>query len=396
MDNPATLSRETSHASTANSPFFTPEHEMLRDQLRRFVETEVKPHGESWEAQGYVPRQTLRRMGALGFLGIRYPEAYGGSEMDTMGSVVLAEELGRSTFSGLAITALVHTDMASVHVFHAGSEAQKARWMRKIVAGEAICAVAVTEPDAGSDVKSIRTSAREQDGGFVLNGAKMFITNGVHADLYCVAAKTGAIGGGSKAITMFLVEKGAPGFRVGRALDKHGWRSSDTAELVFENCFVPREAVLGELGRGFYAIMRNFQNERIVIAAMAMGEARAALDLTIDYVKTRHAFGAPLWDKQTIRQRLAQRAGEVEAGRQLVYSVAWRDAQGHDVTREVSMAKAYCGELVNAVMYDCLQFHGGAGFMRGSAIERMARDARVQAIGGGATEVMLEEVAKRL
>ena len=369
---------------------------MLRDQVRRFVETEVKPHGESWEVQGYVPREVLRRMGLLGFFGIRYPEVYGGSEMDTMGSVVLAEELGRSTFSGVAITVLVHTDMASVHVFNAGSEAQKAKWMRKIVAGESVCAVAVTEPDAGSDVKAIRTTATEQDGGFVLNGAKMFITNGVHADLYCVAAKTGGAGGGSKAVTMFLVEKGAPGFRVGRALDKHGWRSSDTAELLFEDCFVPSDAVLGEVGRGFYAIMRNFQNERIVIAAMAMGEAQAALDLTIDYVKTRKAFGGSLWDKQAIRQRLAERAGEVEAGRQLVYSVAWRDARGHDVTREVSMAKAYCGELVNAVMYDCVQFHGGMGFMRGSVIERMSRDARVQSIGGGATEVMLEEVAKRL
>jgi acyl-CoA dehydrogenase len=396
MDNPAALSAEMTLAPDARSPFFTPEHEMLRDQLRRFVDEEIKPHADSWETQGCVPREVLRRMGSLGFFGVRYPEAYGGSEMDTMGSVVLAEELGRSTFSGVAITALVHTDMASVHVFNAGSAAQKSRWMRKVVAGEAICAVAVTEPDAGSDVKSIRTTAEERDGGFVLNGAKMFITNGVHADLYCVAAKTGAVGGGSQAVTMFLVEKGTTGFRVGRALDKHGWRSSDTAELLFENCFVPRDAVLGEVGRGFYAIMRNFQNERIVIAAMAMGEAQAALDLTIDYVKARKAFGATLWDKQAIRQRLAERAAEVEAGRQLVYSVAWRDARGHDVTREVSMAKAYCGELVNDVMYDCVQVHGGMGFMRGSVIERMSRDARVQSIGGGATEVMLEEVAKRM
>jgi acyl-CoA dehydrogenase len=292
MDNPTALSAEMTLAPDARSPFFTPEHEMLRDQLRRFVDEEIKPHADSWETQGCVPREVLRRMGSLGFFGIRYPEAYGGSEMDTMGSVVLAEELGRSTFSGVAITALVHTDMASVHVFNAGSAAQKSRWMRKVVAGEAICAVAVTEPDAGSDVKSIRTTAEERDGGFVLNGAKMFITNGVHADLYCVAAKTGAVGGGSQAVTMFLVEKGTTGFRVGRALDKHGWRSSDTAELLFENCFVPRDAVLGEVGRGFYAIMRNFQNERIVIAAMAMGEAQAALDLTIDYVKARKAFGS--------------------------------------------------------------------------------------------------------
>jgi acyl-CoA dehydrogenase len=378
------------------SPFFTEEHEMLRDQVRRFVEEEIKPYGENWEQQGFVPREVLRRMGSLGFFGIRYPEAYGGSEMDTLGSVVLAEELGRSTFSGVAITALVHTDMASVHVFNAGTDAQKLRWMRKIVAGEAICAVAVTEPDAGSDVKGIHTTARKTDAGYVLNGTKMFITNGVHADLYCVAAKTGDVGGGSKAVTMFLVEKGTPGFSVGRALDKHGWRSSDTAELVFENCLLPHDAVLGDEGAGFYAIMKNFQNERTVIGAMAMGEAQAALDLTVAYLKARRAFGAPLWDKQAIRQRIAMRAAEVEAGRQLVYSAAWRDAHGQDVTREVSMVKAYCGELVNAVMYDCVQFHGGMGFMRESAIERMSRDARVQAIGGGATEVMLEEVAKRL
>jgi acyl-CoA dehydrogenase len=378
------------------SPFFKEEHELLRDQVRRFVEEEIKPYGENWEQQGFVPREVLRRMGSLGFFGIRYPEAYGGSNMDTLGSVVLAEELGRSTFSGVAITALVHTDMASVHVFNAGTDAQKLRWMRKIVAGEAICAVAVTEPNAGSDVKGIRTTARKTDAGYVLNGTKMFITNGVHADLYCVAAKTGDVGGGSKAVTMFLVEKGTPGFSVGRALDKHGWRSSDTAELVFENCLLPHDAVLGDEGAGFYAIMKNFQNERTVIGAMAMGEAQAALDLTVAYLKARRAFGAPLWDKQAIRQRIAMRAAEVEAGRQLVYSAAWRDAQGQDVTREVSMVKAYSGELVNAVMYDCVQFHGGMGFMRESAIERMSRDARVQAIGGGATEVMLEEVAKRL
>ncbi len=378
------------------SVFFSAEHEMLRDQVRRFVEEEIKPHGDAWEKAGLVPRAVLRRMGELGFFGIRYPEAYGGSAMDTLATVVLAEELGRSTYSGVAITALVHTDMASVHLHNAGSVEQKARWMPKVIAGETICAVAVTEPGAGSDVKSIRTTARRSNEGWVLNGTKMFITNGVHGDLYCVAAKTGPLDGGAKAVTMFLVEKGTPGFRVGRALDKHGWRSSDTAELVFEDCRLPADAILGEEGRGFYAIMKNFQNERIVIGAMAMGEAQAALDLTLEQVKTRQAFGAPLWQKQAIRQRLAMRAAEVEAGRQLVYATAWRDAQGQDVTREVSMLKAYCGELVNKVMYDCVQFHGGMGFMRESAIERMARDARVQAIGGGATEVMLEEVAKRL
>ena len=370
---------------------------MLRDQLRRFVEEEIKPFGEAWEKQGFVPREVLRRMGTLGFFGIRYPEAYGGSDMDTLGSVVLAEELGRSTFSGVAITALVHTDMASVHVFNAGSEAQKSRWMRKIVSGEAICAVAVTEPDAGSDVKGIRTTARRTSDGYVLNGAKMFITNGVHADLYCVAAKTGPLDGGSKARHDVSGREGHAGLprrprarQAWLALVGHGRTGVRGLPASRTTPCSARKA------RGFYAIMKNFQNERTVIGAMAMGEAQAALDLTVDYLKTRRAFGAPLWEKQAIRQRIAMRAAEVEAGRQLVYSAAWRDAQGHDVTREVSMAKAYCGELVNAVMYDCLQFHGGIGFMRESTIERMARDARVQSIGGGASEVMLEEVAKRL
>jgi acyl-CoA dehydrogenase len=380
----------------SRSPYFSAEHEMLRGQVRRFVETEIKPHALAWESEGYVPREVLRRMGSLGFFGIRYPARYGGSEMDTLATVVFAEELGRSTFGGVAITALVHTDMASVHVFNAGSEAQKDKWMPRIVSGEAITAVAVTEPDAGSDVKGIRTVARRDGDSYVLDGAKMFITNGVHGDLICVAAKTDRSGPPSRAISMFLVEKGTPGFTVCRALDKHGWRSSDTAELHFEACRIPAENRLGEEGRGFHAIMRNFQNERTVIGAMAMGEAQAAIELTLEYVRTRRAFGAPLWQKQAIRQRLAMLAAKVEAGRQLVYHAAWLDAQGIDATKEVSMVKAYCGELVNEVMYDCLQFHGGMGFMRESTIERMARDARVQAIGGGATEVMLEEVAKRL
>jgi len=376
--------------------FLTDEHEMLRDQVRRFVTEKVHPVADTWEEDGCVPRDILRQMGELGFFGIRYPEEYGGSAMDTRATAVLAEELGRSTYAGFAITALVHTDMASVHLYNAGTTAQRAAYMPDIVAGQKIVAVAVTEPDAGSDVKSIRTTARREGDAFVLNGAKMFITNGVHADLYCVAAKTDSQGPASQSVTIFLVEKDTPGFSVSRALDKHGWRCSDTAELSFQDCRIPAENVLGDEGRGFYGIMKNFQNERIVLGAMAMGEAQAALDLTLDYVKTRQAFGAPLWSKQAIRQRLSMLSARVAAARQFVYATAARDAAGEDVVKEVSMLKALCGELVNEVMYDCVQFHGGAGYMRGSTIERMARDARVQSIGGGATEVMLEEVAKRI
>jgi len=377
-------------------PYFSAEHEILRAQVRRFVETEVKPHARAWEDAGFVPRDVLRHMGKLGFLGIRYPVQYGGSEMDVLASVVLAEELGRSTFGGVAITVLVHTDMASVHIYNSAPQAMKDRFMPDIISGAKIVAVAVTEPSAGSDVKNIRTTARRDGNEYVLNGTKMFVTNGVYADLYCVAAKTSLDARPSQNISMFLVETDAPGFRIGKKLEKHGWRSSDTAELIFDDCRIPVSNLLGDEGRGFYAIMHNFQNERIVMGAMAMGEAQAAIDLTLDWVAQRYAFGSPLWSNQTIRHRLAMLATKVEAGRQLVFHAARLATRGIESTREVSMVKAYCGELVNEVMHACFQFHGGMGFMRESAIERMARDARVHAIGGGATEVMLEEIAKRM
>jgi len=376
-------------------PVFTEEHDLIRAQLHRFVEEKVKPEGPKWEQAGFVPRQVLREMGDLGFLSLRVPEALGGAGLDARASVLLAEEVGRSTYGGFAITVLVHTDMASPHLVRFGSKRQLDKYLPGIMAGTTITAVAVTEPGAGSDVASIRTRAVRDGDSYVLNGAKMFITNGVHGDLYFVAARTDPEVKGSRALTMFIVEKGTPGFRVSRALAKTGWLSSDTAELVFEDCRVPAENILGEENRGFYSIMANFQNERLVIGAMAMAEAREAIRITFDYVNQRTAFGEPLWEKQTIRQRLARRLAEVEAGRQLVHHTAWLDAQGTDCVAQVSMVKALAGDLVNAVLYDCVQFHGGMGFMRESAIERMARDARVQAIGGGASEVMLEEVAKR-
>lgn len=383
-------------ATTASNFFFDEEHHLLRAQVRRFVEEEIKPYADAWEEEGATPRELLRKMGELGFFGIRYPEIYGGSAMDERATVVLSEELGRCTYAGVAITALVHTDMASVHIFNAGNEAQKEKYIPKVISGELITAVGVTEPDAGSDVKGIRTTARREGNGYILNGAKTFITNGVLGDVYCIAAKTTSGGKASQSVTMFILEKGTPGFTVSRALNKHGWLSSDTAELSFVDVFIPEENVLGQEGRGFYEIMKNFQNERLVLGAMSMGEAQAAIELTVDYVKERKAFGAPLWDKQVIRNRLAELSARVEAGRQMIYATAARAAQGEELVREVSMIKAYCGELVNDVMYACVQFHGGMGFMRESAIERMSRDARVQAIGGGATEVMLEEVAKRM
>ena len=386
------MSADHSHAAW---PYFTDEHEMLRTTLRRFISERVLPQADAWEEAGMVPRDILRDMGSLGLLGIRYAAQYGGSEMDTLATALLAEELGRSSYGGFAVTVLVHTDMASPHLHHAGSQEQLERYMPDIIAGKRIAAVAMTEADAGSDLAGIRTSARRDGQEWVLNGAKMFITNGVYGDIYFVAAKTGAPGR-NRDMSMFIVEKGTPGFKVARPLKKHGWLSSDTAELHFEDCRIPAGNLLGEENRGFYALMNNLQNERIVLGAQSMGEAARAIELTLEWVTQRQAFGAPLWDKQTIRQRLAMRSSQVEACRALIFNTAWRDAQGQQVTKEVSMIKALAGTLVNEVMYDCLQFHGGMGYMRESAIERMTRDARVQSIGGGATEVMLEEVAKRM
>jgi acyl-CoA dehydrogenase len=368
----------------------------LREQVSRFIDREVAPNGEAWERDGKVPREVLSKMGELGLFGIRYPERFGGSELDALATVAFAEALSHSTFGGFNVTVLVHTDMASPHIARYGSPEQLDRYMPGIVSGETITAVAVTESGGGSDVAALRTRAEKSGNGWVLNGSKMFITNGVHADVLVVAARTDGQAKGSRGVSMFIVERDSPGFSVGRSLDKTGWRCSDTAELVFEDCRLPASALLGEENQGFYAIMRNFQNERVVIGAMAVGESQKAIDLTLDYVKQREAFGATLWDKQAIRQRLAMLQAEVEAARQLVYHAAWLDSQGVEATREVSMVKALCGELVNRVMYDCQQFHGGYGYMREYPIERMVRDARIASIGGGATEVMLEEVAKRM
>ncbi len=379
----------------SKSIYFSEEHELLRTQIRRFIAEEVTPFGDQWEQDGMTPRDVIRKMGDLGFLGIQYDEEYGGAGLNVLASVIYAEELGRSTYGGFAITALVHTDMASPHLANAGSKEQLARYMPDIIAGKRVAAVAVTEPDAGSDVAGMKTRAVQDGDHWILNGSKMFITNGVHGDIYFVAAKTDMDAKGSRGITIFIIEKGVAGFTVGRSLDKMGWRSSDTAELFFDDVRVHKDNILGEVNKGFYAIMKNFQNERTVLGAQALGEAQKAIEITLDYVKERKAFGGTLWDKQAIRQRMAQRQSEVAAGQQLLYHCAWLDANGEDCVKEVSMVKAYCGELVNKVMYDCQQFHGGFGYMTESVIERMVRDARVQSIGGGATEVMLEEIAKR-
>jgi acyl-CoA dehydrogenase len=372
--------------------YLTPEHELLREQVARFIAREVEPYAAAWEEQGFVPREVLKKMGDAGLLGLAYDAEHGGGEADALTNLVFAEALSQSTFGGFIITVLVHTDMASPHLFHAGTDAQKARYLPGVTSGELITAVGISEPGAGSDVAGMRTNAKRDGDEWVINGTKMFITNGVLANLYFVAAKTGP---GRHDMSIFIVEKGTPGFSVGRALKKTGWLSSDTAELIFDNVRIPAENILGEEGKGFYSVMKNFQTERIALGAMAVGHCNQALLMTLDHVRQRQAFGGTLWDKQVIRQRIAMLDAKTRAARQFMYHCAWAVTQGKDIVQEVSMLKALTGELVNEVLTTCQQFHGGMGFIRETAIERLWRDARVLGIGGGATEVMLDEVAKR-
>ncbi len=371
----------------------TDELEAIYDQTVDFVTKEVTPHGEQWEEDGKVPREVIQQMGGLGMLGLRVPEQYGGLGMGMLASATFSEALGASTFAGFDVTVLVHTDMAGPHLVNSASDEQLDEWLPSVMAGETILSIGVSEPDAGSDVAGIRTSAVKDGDGWRINGTKTFITNAVYGDMTIVAAKTDP--DNKYGITMFLVPKETEGFEVANKLDKHGWRCSDTAELSLTDVWVPDSAVLGTVHRGFYETMKNFQNERMVLVGMGVGSAQAAIDMTNEYCQNRKAFGGHLYDLGAIRQRMAMHQAKVDAVRASMYHAAWMHDAGQDNVKAMSGVKAWGCEVVNQVMYDCVQFHGGMGYMRESAIERMYRDARILPIGGGATEVMLEEVAKR-
>jgi len=377
---------------------FSEQHQMFRATVRAFVDKEVAPHVEEWEAAGRMPKTLWRRMGELGFFGLEYDEKYGGAGADVMMSAVLHEECGRSRSGSFAMAVGVHCDMASPHLYWTGSEALKDKYLPAICRGEALTAIAVTEPGGGSDVAAIRTRAVRDGDHYVLNGSKMFITNGATADIYFVAARVeaGRDGKRHQGISMFLVERDTPGFGVSRTLDKMGMRASDTAELSFQDMRVPGENLLGREGVGFYEVMRVFQRERLVAGLHAVAMADRGLEDTIAYVKERQAFGGPLSDKQAIRHRLAEMATDVEAGRWLTYA-AWQKYQaGEEAVREISMVKLFTAEMVNRVAYGCVQLHGGYGYMREYAVERFARDARLMTIGGGTSEIMKDIIAKAL
>ena len=372
------------------------DHRMIRAQVRRFVDERIVPFGDAWEAAGEIPRELFRDFGALGFLGMRHPVEYGGGGLGPLASVVLGEELSRSSYGGVASALTVHSDMSIGHIAHRGTHAQKQRYLPPACRGEKVGAICVTEPHAGSDVAGIKTRAVRALDGWVINGSKVFITNGVLGDIYIVAARTDPEAKGSRGISLFIVDKGTPGLNVARKFDKHGWRSSDTAELFFDDLKVGPDALLGEEGKGFYYIMSTFQNERLVAGALCVGQMLKAIEYTTDYVRQRQAFGKALWDQQVVRNKLSWLASKTAAVRALVYQCAQMMEEGQDVVREVSMLKAYGCETLQEVVHGCLQLNGGSGYIIGNPVERMARDARILTIGGGATEVMLEEVAKRM
>jgi len=377
---------------------FNEQHEMFRATVRAFVEKEIMPHVEEWETAGRLPRSIWPRMGELGLLGVEYDDKYGGAGADFLTSAVLHEECARSRSGSFAMAVGVHCDMASPHLYWTGSEALKTKYLPAMCRGELLTAIAVTEPGGGSDVAAIRTRAVRDGRHYVINGAKMFITNGAAADLYFVAAR---VDGGDdrqrhRGISMFLVERNTPGFTVSRTLDKMGMRASDTAELAFQDLRVPADHLLGREGVGFYEVMRVFQRERLVAGLHAIGMADRALDDTMAYVRERRAFGAPLSDKQVVRHKLADCATQLEAARALTYAACLKYEAGEDAIREISMVKLFTAEMVNRVAYDCVQLHGGYGYMREYPIERFARDARLLPIGGGTSEIMREIIAKHL
>jgi acyl-CoA dehydrogenase len=373
-------------------PPFTEEHEEFRRTVRRFVESELRPHAEAWEEARWFPNQVFTRLAELGYIGLKFPSAYGGED-DPVADAVFVEELARCGSGGLAAGIGAHSGIALPPIARFGTEEQKQRYLVPGIRGERIAALGITEPDAGSDVASICTRARRVDGGFLVNGAKTFITGGVRADFIVTAVKT-TDQGGHHGISFLIVERG-PGVQSSK-LEKLGWHASDTALIAFDDVFVPEENLLGQENQGFYLIMANFQWERLLMALGAVGAMQAAFERTLAFALERRAFGKPIGKHQAIRHKLAEIALRIEAGRDVTYAALRRYLDGADAVREVTIAKLATQRAAFEVMDDCLQIHGGAGYMKEYEIERAARDARLGPIGGGTDEIMKEILGRSL
>jgi acyl-CoA dehydrogenase len=373
-------------------PPFTAEHEDFRAAVRRFVETELLPYAAEWEQARWFPNEVFGRLAELGYIGLKFPPQYGG-DADAVADAVFVEELARCGSGGVAAGIGAHCGIALPPIWRFGTEEQKQRYLVPGIRGEKLAALAITEPDAGSDVASIRTAATRVDGGYLVNGSKTFITGGVRADILVTAVKTTAQGG-HHGISFLIVERG-PGVH-SQPLEKLGWHASDTALISLEEVYVPEENLLGEEHKGFYLIMANFQWERLLMALGAVGAMQVAFERTLQYARERTTFGKPLGSHQAIRHKLAEIAVKIEAGRDVTYSALRRYVAGEDAVREVTIAKLATQRSALEVMDSCLQIHGGNGYMAEYGIERSVRDARLGPIGGGTDEIMREVLGRSL
>lgn len=374
--------------------YFDESHQLIRDSVRRFVEREVLPYIDEWEEAEEFPRELYLKAGAVGILGIGYPEAYGGScEGDLFAKVAASEELMRCGSGGL-VAGLGSLDIGLPPVVKWARPEVRERAVPAVLRGEKIMALAVTEPSGGSDVANLKTRAVRDGDHYRVSGSKTFITSGVRADYYTVAVRTG--GEGFAGISLLLVEKGTAGFSVGRKLKKMGWWASDTAELFFDDCRVPAENLIGVENAGFACIMANFQSERLALAVMANMTAQLALEESLRWAREREAFGKPIGKFQVLRHRLAEMATQLEVSREFTYRQAAKMAAGKSVIKEISMAKNFATDVADRLTYDAVQVLGGMGYMRESLVERLYRDNRILSIGGGSREIMNEIIGKQM
>jgi alkylation response protein AidB-like acyl-CoA dehydrogenase len=382
------------HTARRRHFIFTDEHDALRESIRAFVVKELAPHADEWEETTF-PDWVFTRMGELGLLGLDKPERYGGQGGDYFTSLVLAEELVHARSGGMAMGVAVHTDMAMPPILAFGTEEQKQAWVVPAIAGTKILCLGITEPDAGSDVAAIKTRAVCSDDGdeYVINGSKTYITNGHRADAIVLVTKTDA-GAGYDGFTLFLVPMDLPGVIREQRLEKLGMHASDTALLAFQDVRVPASAVLGEVGKGFYHIMWELQGERLIGAAGAVAAAQHCFDRTLAYALERRAFGRQIGHFQVIRHKFAEMATKIESARQMVYTTAWRHCNGEYPVREISMAKLHASRIAVEVADECIQIHGGAGYMKEYGIERVWRDLRLNRIGAGTDEIMLDVIGR--
>ena len=400
MADPAAMAARAGEAAAATRrphPPFTEEHEEFRAAVRRFVETELRPRSQEWEDARWFPNEVFTRLAELGYLGLKYPEEYGGEGGGYLADAVFAEELARCGSGGLAAGIGAHTSIATPPIWKFGTEDQKQRYLVPAIRGEKIGALAITEPDAGSDVAGLRTRARRVEGGWVVNGSKTYITNGVRADFLVTAVRTGEPGDDGKrheGVSFLIVDRG-PGVESSK-LEKLGWHASDTGEISFADVFVPEENLLGQEARGFYLIMANFQWERLLMALGSVGGMQANFERTLEFARERVAFGRPIASHQVIRHKFAEMATRVEAGRAMTYHALRLFVEGGDAVREVTMAKLATQRAAFEVSDECLQIHGGAGYMVEYGVERAARDTRLGPIGGGTDEIMREILGRSL